>query len=71
MRDAKVEVLLDGLTFPEGPRWHGGRLWFSDFYTHRVLAVGRDGRAQTIADVPKRRAGATASCGSRISTRSA
>jgi sugar lactone lactonase YvrE len=57
MRDAKVEVLLDGLTFPEGPRWHGGRLWFSDFYTHRVLAVGRDGRAQTIADVPKRPSG--------------
>jgi sugar lactone lactonase YvrE len=57
MRDAKVEVLLDGLTFPEGPRWHGGRLWFSDFYTHRVLAVGRDGRAQTIADVPNRPSG--------------
>jgi sugar lactone lactonase YvrE len=57
MRDAKVEVLLDGLTFPEGPRWHAGRLWFSDFYTHRVLAVGRDGRAQTIADVPKRPSG--------------
>jgi sugar lactone lactonase YvrE len=57
MRDAKVEVLLDGLTFPEGPRWHGGRLWFSDFYTHRVLAVGRDGRAEIIADVPKRPSG--------------
>ena len=26
-------TLLDGLTFPEGPRWHDGRLWFSDFYT--------------------------------------
>ena len=43
------ETLLDGLTFPEGPRWHQNRLWFSDFYNHRVVAVGLDGRRfQTI-----------------------
>lgn len=30
-RDPGVAVLLDGLTFPEAPRWHEGRLWFSDF----------------------------------------
>jgi sugar lactone lactonase YvrE len=56
-RDANVKVLLDGLTFPEGPRWRDGRLWFSDFYTHRVLAVGLDGRAETIVDVPRRPSG--------------
>lgn len=46
------ETLLDGLTFPEGPRWHDDRLWFSDFYNHRVVAVGLDGKAETIVTVP-------------------
>ena len=32
MADA-LATLVDGLTFPEGPRWHDGRLWFSDFYS--------------------------------------
>jgi sugar lactone lactonase YvrE len=40
-------ILLDGLTFPEGPRWHEGKLWFSDFYNHRVVAVGLNGDAET------------------------
>ena len=38
-RPPVLTTLLDGLTFTEGPRWHDGRLWFSDFYTQRVLAV--------------------------------
>ncbi|MBE9539078.1 MAG: SMP-30/gluconolactonase/LRE family protein [Proteobacteria bacterium] len=36
-------VLTEGLYFGEGPRWHDGRLWFSDFYAHAVKSVGRDG----------------------------
>lgn len=47
-----TEVLIDGLTFPEGPRWHDGRLWFSDFYSHRVIAADADGVAETIVEVP-------------------
>ena len=50
--ESGTEILLDGLTFPEGPRWHEGRLWISDFYSHRVLAVDPQGRAETIAEVP-------------------
>lgn len=50
-------VLLDDLTFPEGPRWHEGRLWFSDFYTHRVIALGLDGKAETIVAVPQQPSG--------------
>src|SRR6266581_2348303 len=46
----KLDVLLDGLTFPEGPRWHDGKLWLSDFYSHRVIKVGVDGRAETVVD---------------------
>ena len=38
-----LPVLLDGLDFGEGPRWHDGRLWFSDFHQHTVSTVGDDG----------------------------
>ncbi len=49
---ADLTVLLDGLTFPEGPRWHEGRLWFSDFYAHEVVAVDLEGRREAIDRVP-------------------
>lgn len=50
-------VLLDGLRFPEGPRWHENRLWFSDMHDHKVMAVGLDGRAETIVEVPQQPSG--------------
>lgn len=46
------QELTANLSFPEGPRWHDGRLWFSDFYTHRVLALGMDGALEEIVRVP-------------------
>ena len=39
----KPRVILEGYSYLEGPRWHEGRLWLSDFYTHRVLSVRSDG----------------------------
>ncbi len=36
-------VVADGLHFAEAPRWHGGRLWFSDFYDFAVKSLGPDG----------------------------
>jgi hypothetical protein len=53
----RLHVLLDGLSFPEGPRWHDGKLWFSDFYTFRVQTVDRNGRVALIATVPQRSSG--------------
>jgi len=38
-----VHTLVDGLHFGEGPRWHQGKLWFSDFYDHAVKTVTLDG----------------------------
>jgi len=38
-----VEVFYEGLDFGEGPRWHDGRLWVSDFYPHRVQSFGPTG----------------------------
>jgi len=54
---AKFETLVSGLSLTECPRWHDGRLYFSDFYTQRVLAVGLDGTLETIAEVPGRPSG--------------
>jgi len=33
-------TLCDGFHFTEDPRWHDGRLWFSDFFGHAVHSVG-------------------------------
>jgi sugar lactone lactonase YvrE len=49
---ASLERFVKGLAFPESPRWHEGRLWFSDFYERRVLRVGEDGRVETVCEVP-------------------
>ena len=38
-----IEILYEGLDFGEGPRWHDGRLWVSDFYSHRVRSFGPTG----------------------------
>ncbi len=48
----QTKILLEDLTFPEGPRWHEGRLWFSDFYAHEVIAVDMAGQRETIVKVP-------------------
>jgi len=42
-------TLLDGLGFPESPRWHRGRVYFSDWATGRVYAVTPDGAAEIVA----------------------
>jgi sugar lactone lactonase YvrE len=47
-----VHVLMDELTFPESPRWHDGRLWFSDWGAHEVIAVDLEGTSEVIARVP-------------------
>jgi sugar lactone lactonase YvrE len=52
MDDDTLQPLLDGLAFAEAPRWHGGALWFSDFYTRRVqrLEPAR-GTLETVCEV--------------------
>ncbi len=40
-------VVAEGIHFGEGPRWHLGRLWFSDFYDHAVKTLDADGRMET------------------------
>jgi sugar lactone lactonase YvrE len=52
-----TEILLDGLAFPEGPRWHDDRLWFSDQHAKRVVAVDTAGAAETVVEVPHQPSG--------------
>lgn len=42
----QAKVLATGLTFGEGPRWHRGRLWFSDFYDHAVKSLDAAGNVR-------------------------
>tara|TARA_B110000503_G_scaffold20798_1_gene31460 strand:+ start:25176 stop:26045 length:870 start_codon:yes stop_codon:yes gene_type:complete len=46
-----TRVLAAGLYFGEGPRWHDGRLWFSDFYAHAVKSVDESGTVRTEIDL--------------------
>ena len=32
-------LVIDGIDFGEGPRWHEGRLWFSDFFQQTISSV--------------------------------
>ncbi len=49
MSDTKI--LLDGLGFPEDPRWHDDALWFSDMDRKAVLRLESSGRVSTILAV--------------------
>lgn len=50
-------VLLDDLVFPEGPRWHRGRLYFSDMHAGEVVAVDLDGKREVVCTVEHRPSG--------------
>ena len=50
-------ILLDGLYFPEGPRWHDGRLFLSDMLAGEVVSVDLEGHRETIVSVPNRPSG--------------
>ena len=48
----ELHTLLTGLAFGESPRWHDGRLWFSDMGAGEVVAADLDGNREVIARVP-------------------
>ncbi len=48
---AKLKILLDGLVFPEGPRWRDGKLWLSDMHANRVLTVDLNGTTETVCEL--------------------
>src|SRR5579859_7459127 len=46
-----MKVLLDGRGLVESPRWDGTRLYFSDWSAGEVLAVGKSGDSEVVAQV--------------------
>ncbi len=53
----QLDLLIDGIDFGEGPRWHDGRLWYSDFFQHAVYAVTPEGARERIVEVPQQPSG--------------
>ena len=43
MDNYTTEVVREGLSFGEGPRWHEDRLWYSDFYRRAIFSMAPDG----------------------------
>ena len=53
----KLQTLMDGLTFGEGPRWHEDKFYFSDFYSHKVYTLDLKGNHEVIVEVPNQPSG--------------
>jgi sugar lactone lactonase YvrE len=56
MATTSTQTIVDGLSFPESPRWHDGALWFSDIHAHRVYRVS-DGTTDVAAEIGDRASG--------------
>jgi sugar lactone lactonase YvrE len=48
----ELQTLLTGLAFGESPRWHEGRLWFSNWGAQEVVAVDLEGKSEVMVRVP-------------------
>src|ERR671935_803950 len=47
----ELQTLMTGLALGEAPRWHDGRLWFSDWGAQEVVAVDLEGKSEVIVRV--------------------
>jgi sugar lactone lactonase YvrE len=46
-----MTVLMDGITFGESPRWPDGRVWFSDWGAHQVIALDPQNGHEVVVSV--------------------
>ena len=51
MAEQQLRTVLEGGGFFEGPRWHEGSWWVSDFYRHTVSRVTPDGTETVVVEV--------------------
>ena len=51
------KVLVEGLAFPEGPRWHDGRFFFPDMGQATVFTCDADGNLHAVVHVDARPSG--------------
>jgi sugar lactone lactonase YvrE len=53
-----LTLLVDGVDFGEGPRWHDGALWYSDFFQRSIFRVTPVGQRTAVhADLADRPSG--------------
>src|SRR3712207_2025720 len=52
MAEREIRTVLTGGGFFEGPRWHDGTWWVSDFYRRTVSRVSADGSETVQFEVP-------------------
>jgi sugar lactone lactonase YvrE len=51
-QEPSVHVLLSGLVVGESPRWHEGRLWFSNWGAQEIIAADVQGNSEVVTSVP-------------------
>ncbi|MGH8992193.1 MAG: SMP-30/gluconolactonase/LRE family protein [Acidimicrobiia bacterium] len=54
---SELRTIVEGLSYLEGPRWHRGCIYVSDFYNYRVAAITVDGAVATVCKVEKQPSG--------------
>jgi sugar lactone lactonase YvrE len=57
MATRELTTILTGGSFFEGPRWHDGTWWVSDFYTREVSRVTADGERTVVVTVEQQPSG--------------
>ena len=51
-QEPSLHLLLSGLVICESPRWHEGRLWFSNWGAQEIIAVDVEGNSEVATSVP-------------------
>ncbi len=47
----ELQTLMTGIVFGESPRWHEGRLWFSDWGAEELIAIDLEGNSEVAVRV--------------------
>src|SRR4051794_22855687 len=57
MAERAFRTVLEGGSYFEGPRWHEGAWWASDFYRHTVSRVRPEGGEDVVLEVENQPSG--------------
>jgi sugar lactone lactonase YvrE len=57
MKLGTPQMLVDDLVFPEGPRWHAGRLWLANIHAFEVVAIDPSGARESVLRLDDRPSG--------------
>jgi sugar lactone lactonase YvrE len=52
MHNTEIQILMTDLGLGESPRWHDGRLWFSNWAVNEIVAVDLEGNSEVVLRMP-------------------